>query len=228
MKKKQDIIFLIIVVLVFAPFFLSDKLFEFYINFNQQYGLIASFIKFAILATAGELIGLRIKTGKYYKKGFGIMPRMLVWGFIGITVKLAFGFFISGTPIVLEHLGLTDAAKVMHQSFSLEKLLVAFSISTALNVIYAPIMMTFHKVTDIHIVNNGGSLLGLFKPIKFRKILLNLNWDIQWNFVIKKTIPLFWIPAHTITFLLPPDFQVLFAALLGIALGIILAVADFT
>lgn len=228
MNKKQDIIFVTIVILVFAPFFLSAKLFEFYLNFNQQHGLVASFIKFAILATSGELIGLRIKTGKYYKKGFGIMPRMLVWGFIGITVKLAFNFFITETPVVLEHFGLIGATEVMHQNFSFEKLIVAFSISASLNVIYAPLMMTFHKITDIHIVNNGGTLLGLFRPIKFRKILLNLNWDIQVNFVFKKTIPLFWIPAHTITFLLPPDFQVLFAALLGIALGIILAVADFT
>lgn len=228
MNKKQDIIFVTIVILVFAPFFLSTKLFEFYLNFNQQHGLVASFIKFAILATSGELIGLRIKTGKYYKKGFGIMPRMLVWGFIGITVKLAFNFFITETPVVLEYFGLIGATEVMHQNFSFEKLIVAFCISASLNVIYAPLMMTFHKITDIHIVNNGGTLLGLFRPIKFRKILLNLNWDIQVNFVFKKTIPLFWIPAHTITFLLPPDFQVLFAALLGIALGIILAVADFT
>ena len=53
-----------------------------------------------------------------------------------------------------------------------------------------------------------------------------MNWDVMWNFVFLKTIPLFWFPAHTITFLLPPDFQVLFAALLGIALGLILAFAS--
>jgi hypothetical protein len=49
---------------------------------------------------------------------------------------------------------------------------------------------------------------------------------VQWNFVLKKTIPFFWIPAHTITFLMPADFRVLFAALLGIVLGVILAVAN--
>jgi len=46
----------------------------------------------------------------------------------------------------------------------------------------------------------------------------------MWNFIFKRTIPFFWIPAHTITFLLPPEFRVLFAALLGIALGLILAI----
>lgn len=41
----------------------------------------------------------------------------------------------------------------------------------------------------------------------------------------KKTIPFFWFPAHTITFLLPGDARVLFAALLGVVLGIFLAIA---
>jgi hypothetical protein len=40
-----------------------------------------------------------------------------------------------------------------------------------------------------------------------------------------KTIPLFWIPAHTITFSLPPEYRVLMASFLSIALGGILAFA---
>ena len=47
----------------------------------------------------------------------------------------------------------------------------------------------------------------------------------MWGFVFKKTIPLFWFPAHTVTFLLPPSGRVLCAALLGVALGVLLALA---
>jgi hypothetical protein len=36
-----------------------------------------SFIKFSILATLGEVIGLRIKTGNYHQKGFGLIPRAI-------------------------------------------------------------------------------------------------------------------------------------------------------
>jgi hypothetical protein len=54
--------------------------------------------------------------------------------------------------------------------------------------------------------------------------MMTLNWDRQWNFIFKKTIPLFWYPAHTITFMLPGEYRVLFAALLGVALGVILAI----
>ncbi|MDD2278977.1 MAG: Mpv17/PMP22 family protein, partial [Bacteroidales bacterium] len=106
------------------------------------------------------------------------------------------------------------------------KVLVAFCISATLNLIYAPVMMTLHKITDIHITNNGGTIAGLLKPIKMGNIMASMNWKVQWDFIFKKTIPFFWIPAHTITFLLPADFRVLFAAVLGIALGILLAIGS--
>ncbi len=86
--------------------------------------------------------------------------------------------------------------------------------------------MTFHKITDTHIIQNNGTLRGFFTPIQFKKIFVNLDWAVQWNFVFKKTIPFFWIPAHTITFMLPPQWRVLFAAVLGIVLGVLLAVAS--
>lgn len=226
--KKTDFVFIIGVLCLFLPFIIFQDVSDLYVHFNHDHSLITSFIKFAILATMGEVIGLRIKTGSYYKKGFGILPRMIVWGFLGITIKVAFVIFATGTPVFLESLGITHASQVMKGSFSAEKLLVAFSISFAMNIVYAPVMMTLHKITDMHIIASGGTLAGFFTPINFRKLFVDLDWNVQWNFVFKKTIPFFWIPAHTITFMLPPDYQVLFAALLGIALGTILAVADMT
>ena len=154
------------------------------------------------------------------------MPRAVVWGFLGITIKLAFVIFASGTPVFLEYMGLKNAGSVLKGDLTGYKVLVAFSISIAMNLIYAPVMMTLHKVTDIHIINTGGKLSSLTKRIYFAEIFKSINWDVQWHFVFKKTIPFFWIPAHTVTFLLPPDFQVLFAAILGIALGLILAFAS--
>ncbi|WP_421920308.1 Mpv17/PMP22 family protein [Marinifilum sp.] len=224
--KKQDFIFWLGFILLFLPFFVSQTVFDFYIDFNKEHGMITSFIKFAILATIGEIIGLRIRTGNYIQKGFGILPRAIVWGFLGLTIKLSFIVFSTGTPVFLSYLGLESATEAMKQSFTLNKLLVAFCISTFMNLIYAPVMMTFHKITDTHIINNGGTLVGFLRPINFTEIFVNLNWNVQWNFVFKKTIPFFWIPAHTITFLLPPDYQVLFAAVLGIVLGVLLAIAS--
>jgi len=226
MLKRADLVFLIIIVLLFLPFLLSEDIFAAYKTFNHDHGLVTSFIKFAILATLGEVLGLRIRTGQYFQKGFGIIPRMLVWGVIGVTIKIAFIIFSVGTPSFLEYIGIKDASLALAGKISIEKVFVAFCTSVAMNVVYAPVMMTFHKIMDMHILSNGGTIKGLFSPVKFKKIFVNLNWSVQWNFVFKKTIPFFWIPAHTITFLLNPDYQVLFAAFLGIMLGIILSVAD--
>ncbi len=224
--KRQDLFFIVCVVLFFIPFFISDSVFSFYEGFNKTHGMLMSFIKFALLATLGEVIGLRISQGVYNKPGFGILPRAVVWGFLGLAIKMAFMVFIIGVPRFLEYIGVGGAVSAIKGDFTVTKLLVAFCISVALNTIFAPIMMTFHKITDTHIINNGGTVAGLLKPIPMGDIIKNLNWDVQWNFVFKKTIPYFWYPAHTITFLLPVDYQVLFAAFLGIVLGVLLAVAS--
>ncbi|HRS53281.1 MAG TPA: hypothetical protein P5250_01065 [Bacteroidales bacterium] len=223
--KKFDFLVLFCVVVVFIPFFTSNEIYNFYVTFNKDYPLIISFIKFAILATFGEALGLRIKTGQYNQKGFGLLPRAIVWGFIGITISIAFKIFYVGVPAFLEDIGLSNMSQVMKGPFTFKKLLGAFSISVAINIIYAPVMMTFHKITDTHIINNKGTLKGFFSKVNFEEIICNLNWKVQWNFVFLKTIPFFWIPAHTITFVLPPEYQVLSAALLSIVLGVILAIA---
>jgi uncharacterized membrane protein YjfL (UPF0719 family) len=226
MLKRTDFYFISILLVLFLPFLLSEQLFNSYKEFNHLHGLITSFVKFALLATLGETLGARIRTGHYLQKNFGIIPRMVVWGFIGITVKMSFIIFSVGTPAFLEYVGFQNASDAFRGNMGWAKLFVAFCTSVALNIIYAPIMMTFHKITDTHIHTYKGSLKALVSPIDFKKIFVNLNWSVQWNFVFKKTIPLFWIPAHTITFLLNPDYQVLFAAFLSIVLGAILAVAD--
>ena len=62
--------------------------------------------------------------------------------------------------------------------------------------------------------------------MEMARIFREINWEVQWDFVFKRTIPLFWIPAQTITFLLPEEYRVLFAAFLGVVLGVLLASAS--
>jgi hypothetical protein len=232
--KKSDIGFVLFMLLIFVPFFVSDDLYNFYKNFNNNFPFLISFIKFAILATLGELLGLRVRHGKYFEKGFGIIPRAVVWGILGVSIKMAFIIFGEGAPRMLQVLGLHFAvdppSAILKQdffsTFSGLQLLSAFAVSVSLNVFFAPIFMTFHKITDTHILANNGSWKCLFKPIPFAKILKGLNWKVQWNFVIMKTIPFFWIPAQTINFILPPEVRILVAALLGIVLGVILSIAS--
>lgn len=223
--KRSDFYFCLIVVALFLPFFLSNDVYAAYQSFNAAHGMWMSFIKFAILSTLGELLGLRISSGVYIKKGFGLLPRALVWGVLGMGINMAMIVFSNGVPAFAGYLGVDGPAAIMAGSLSWPKFWMALAISVTMNTIFAPVFMTFHKITDMHILATGGTLRGFFTPIAMGQSLQNINWKVQWGFVFKKTIPLFWYPAHTITFLLPSELRVLFAALLGVALGVILAVA---
>lgn len=86
--------------------------------------------------------------------------------------------------------------------------------------------MITHRITDIHILKTGGSIRGFFSAFKMNDIMNAIDWKVMWNFVFKKTILLFWIPAQTLNFLLPEEWRVLFAAILGIVLGILLAITS--
>ncbi len=223
--KKKDLLFVAMLVALFAPFMLSNTVYEEYKSFNASHGMIMSFVKFAILSTLGEVLGLRISAGVYNRKGFGILPRMLVWGLLGMGINMAMIVFAKGVPLFLEYMGMTNASIVINEGFSFDKILIAFAISVTMNTIFAPVFMTLHKITDTHILQCGGKMESFITPIPMAKIISELNWQVQWSFVFKKTIPLFWIPAHTITFMLPSDMRVLFAAVLGIVLGVLLAIA---
>ena len=223
--KKNDFVFVLFMVALFLPFAIFPSLYEWYKQFNSDHGYIMAFLKFAILATSGEMLGLRIKTGHYNEKGFGLAPRAVVWGLLGIWIAIAMGVYKGGTPPIVEYLGIDGVVAAMKDSFTWQKLLGSFAISLMMNTSFAPVFMTLHKITDAHILNHKGKISSLWTPIPFGNMISSLNWKVQWGFVFKKTIPFFWIPAHTITFILPSEFQVLFAALLGIALGVILSIA---
>lgn len=225
--KKQDFIVIILVILFFVPFFVFDNVYQLYLSANQSNPYLMAFAKFAILSTFGEMVAMRIKTGNYYNSSFGLLPKMLVWGILGMWIAFSMKVFSIGVPSVVDKIigGSSDLIDAMQNPFSPTKLLGAFCISLIMNTSFAPVFMTLHKVTDTHIAKYNGKIVCLTKPIQATEILSSIDWKVQWRFVFKKTIPFFWIPAHTITFILPAEFQVLFAALLGIALGLILAFA---
>ncbi|MHC1699153.1 MAG: hypothetical protein AB9919_14040 [Geobacteraceae bacterium] len=223
--KKSDFILVSCVVAVIAPFVMFPNVLDFYLEALRSHKIAMSFLQFALLATLGEAIALRITQGVYNRPGFGLLPRALVWGCIGVVIKMAFTIFAVGTPDFVGHYVYTLPEQVMAGPISIPKLIGAFSISVTMNLLFAPLFMTFHKITDTHILETGGNFAGLFRPIDVARILKEMNWSVMWGFVFKKTLPFFWIPAHTITFLLPPIFQILFAAMLGIVLGVLLGIA---
>lgn len=226
--KKSDTFTIIAIAAVICGFAFIPGAWEWFNTTTKNHGMLMSFFKFAILGTFGEMLSLRIKEGVYLKKGFGLLPKMLVWGVLGVVIASAMTIFKTGTIKLLDdgfHLN-GKAALWFNNGLSWGKFFVALCISVLMNTLFAPVFMTFHKITDIHIAETGGTLRGFFiSPLQIQETMSHkINWDIQYGFVFKKTIPLFWYPAHTITFLLPGTYQVLFAAALGVALGVILSI----
>jgi hypothetical protein len=228
--KKTDFLLLGVITALFLPFFIFPSAIYTYQVFNASHGYLLSFIKFALLATFGECLGLRIVTGSYTKPGFGIVPRALVWGFLGIAIKIAFVIFAEGAPMMLKTVGIrfpgANPADILRDpGISWLKVLAAFSVSATMNLFFAPVFMAFHRITDTHIHFTGGTVKGFFTPFNAGKYVKEINWHDFWDFVLKKTIPLFWIPAQTINFLLPESYRILVAAVYGVILGVLMSLA---
>lgn len=206
--KKGDILWgaALLAVVAFLAYGPTRELFE-AATASQPY--VMGFLKFAILATMGELLAVRIVKGEWEKPS-GLAFRAFIWGFLGVVIVLIFKVFAGGVLFAQANGFLPTGHKI----------LFAFFTSALMNMTFAPTMMGFHRITDTYI-----DLKTANKPHDLSSIVAEINWDGYVKFVLLKTIPIFWIPAHTITFLLPTQYQVLMAGFLSIALGAILAFA---
>lgn len=229
--KKSDLVFALVLCAMFLPFVLSKEAYDFYTYMSGHHAMLMGFLQYALLATIGEMLGLRLQTGEYVTKSFGLWPRALVWGTLGLTIVAAIKIFGVGTPPFLDYVfGLepgTFATEIFSPQFSALKLLGAFCMAFFMDVFFSPLFMIVFTIYDMHIKQTGGTLGGFFShKVQYSNNLQNFNWKVQWQFVFMKTIPFFWIPAHTIMYLLPSEFQVLMSSMLGIVLGVILFIAN--
>jgi len=215
--KKKDIIWVVVIVLLTLVVVIKSSriIFE---QLTSDYPYLMGFIKTAILASMGELLVNRIKNGSYFSEK-GIVLKFFVWGFLGMIFVLIFKVFASGV-VSAQQSGLLP---LMEASF-VSSLLTALLISTIMNIFFAPTFMLLHRVTDGYIFLSEGNLIKM-RHVKLNDVIERINFKTFISFVVLKTIPLFWIPAHTITFMLPENYRVLMAAYLSIALGIILTVS---
>ena len=175
---------------------------------SSNYAYIMGFIKFAILATAGELIASYIISVKKTIP-VKIVFRFIIWGFIGVWITFMMKVF--STAVV----NMMASGMLLGGS---SNFLRALYTSIIMNTTFGPTFMAVHKCSDTYLAlraQNG-------KGVKLSEVIDAVDWKRFVSFTIFKTVPIFWIPAHTLTFLLPPEYQVMLAALLSVALGIIL------
>jgi len=183
---------------------------EIFKDLTRAHPYVMGFFKIAVLGTMGELLGGRIVTGGWRLTGVRLPQRILVWGFLGLVFTAVFPLFSFGVD------GLLAAGLIPGVSNTLA---TAFWKSFFLNLIFGFPMMVFHRITDTLI--DRRELLGIW-PLT--EVTQNIDWRSLYR-IVGAACLWFWIPAHTITFLLPPEFRVVSAALLAVVLGAILGFA---
>lgn len=209
--KKGDILWGL-GILAFAMFIIYPPTHAIFNAGTATHPYMMGFMKFGILATMGELLARRLVVGKW-EQPVGLAYRALIWGFLGVVIVAIFGIFAGGVT------GLVEKGMLPGKGSAF---VTAFLISAIMNTTFAPAMMGFHRFTDTFIdlkyARKG-------KKVSTKDVVDAIDWNGYVSFVLIKTIPLFWIPAHTITFMLAPEYRVLMAAFLSIALGAILGFA---
>jgi hypothetical protein len=166
----------------------------------------------------GELLAIRVVTGAW-KAPAGLAYRAVVWGLLGAALALIFPVFSGGIAAASTSGLLPSLPGALG-----EKVSRAFWVSAVMNLTWAPTLMLAHRLTDTWLDLAGGRLSEV-GSIPVARVAGTIDWNGFIGFVLFRTIPLFWIPAHTFTFLLPPELRILFAAFLSVALGAILAFA---
>jgi hypothetical protein len=168
---------------------------EIYLNWVTQNPFLSAAIQFGILGTLGEVVSFSIQKKKIAIPGtwLQILGKVFAWAVLGIVIKYGFAGMKGFTQALLDH--------QLLPAFMGAGLGWAFAVSVFTNVFFGPQMMAFHRLEDNLILGQRG-----FQGI-------TNAW---------KTLIWFWIPAHTITFLLPADLQIGLAALWSLVLGIIM------
>lgn len=211
-QKSNNLIpiYCVTIIAAFVVILIIPQLREIFKMVTTAHPYVLGFVKFAFLATIGELFAIRLSTGMFILPK-GIIARMCVWGFLGAVLALLFKLYSNGVLAIMA-MGLLPGGE--------SKFLFALFSSCAMNCTFAPTMMVFHKLTDktIDMKANGENLVSL------KNVSSKVDWPGLVGFTIAKTIPIFWIPAHTISFMLPGEYQIIMAAFLSIALGLILGI----
>ena len=164
-----------------------------YIELVKTYPILTAMIQFAVLGTLGDLISKWIIKKKIYQP-FSIGVLILKMGeWALLAVFIKYAF--------IGFHGFVDTLIINNYLPGLNSIGYAFAVSLAMNLQFGPFLVIIHRILDNAVmqVKNWGNI---------EKSLLSLLW--------------FWLPAHTLTFMLPKPFQIGLAAVWSVVLGLIL------
>lgn len=169
------------------------ELLNLYVNWVKAMPIISAMIQFAILGTFGEVISRWIRS-KSFRYPFGL--KITLWKMV-VWAILAIGikYAFKGFTGFVEYL---EAHNLLPALGTFGK---AFAISAFMNMQFGLTLVLAHRALD-NLPEKHKNWQNLDKSI------FSLVW--------------FWIPAHTVTFVLPELYRIGLAALWSVVLGVIL------
>jgi len=164
-----------------------------YLSFVSAYPIVSAMIQFAILGTFGEIVS-KWMIRKSFKYPFSFL--LTLWKMVVWAVlAVCIKYAFKGYIGFVEYL--------MRHGYlpELSKLGFAFCLSAMMNLQFGLFLVLFHRVLD-----------NLPEKHKNWKNLDKGFYSLLW----------FWIPAHTLTFMLPDIYRIGLASLWSVFLGLIL------
>lgn len=166
---------------------------DWYIELVKARPIVTAMVQFAVLGTFGEIVSKWL-AGRRFFFPFGIRGTVLrMLGWALLAVCIKYAF--SGFVAFVDGLiahGLLPGLGALGR---------AFSVSLFMNLQFGPFLVIVHRLID-------NAIDGKPNWANLDKGLLSLLW--------------FWVPAHTVTFLLPLELRIGLAAVWSVALGLIL------
>ena len=173
-----------------------------YGRLSASHPYLIGFANFLVFSTFGEAVASRLQRGSWIPDH--VAQKAVLWGMIGIWISAVFPFVSGGVAA----LGAARLWPVM---------LGAFSASLWINLLtgFGFYMMAAHYWAETIITKGWLPPWRIFADPAF----------VPWARIVMISLLLFWVPVHTITFMVPDNWRTLFASYLSIALGLILSVA---
>lgn len=166
---------------------------EWYVSLVKAHPIATAMAQFAVLGTFGEIASKWLANKRFFSP-FGLRGTLLrMLGWALLAVAIKYAF----TGFVSFVGGLVDHAMLP----AMGAFGTAFAVSLSMNLQFGPFLVIVHRLID-------NTIDGRPNWANLDKALLSLLW--------------FWVPAHTVTFMLPVDFRIGLAAVWSVALGLIL------
>jgi hypothetical protein len=166
---------------------------SFYVDLVTAHPILTAMVQFALLGTLGDVIAKWI-IDRQLSRPFGI----------AVLLQKFMEWAFLAVLIKYAFIGFNGFIDSLVQHAMLPELSGwsrAFAVSASMNLQFGPFLVLMHRLLDNIIARKSNW-------VNIDKGFMSLLW--------------FWIPAHTITFILPNPYQIGLAALWSVALGVIL------